>query len=146
MCIRDSLNEIDERFDNIKEQVIESISNNCEKMINEMNKNLDRKLNQIMNKKLSDNVTVMTNNNNDKIMGVENSDKSDKFDENKDDQMTYNEVSRGENYDEIIKNSGDKILEEVECNNGMLVCVDAVSYTHLKNNKIWSCNHDHLGK
>ena len=33
-------------------------------------------------------------------------------------------VSRGENYENIIKNSGDKILEEVECNNGMLVCVD----------------------
>ena len=59
-------------------------------------------------------------------MGVESSKVTDKLNENekKDGQMTYNEVSRGENYDDIIKNSGDKILEEVERNKGMLVCVD----------------------
>ena len=91
--------------------------------MNEMNKNLDRKLNQIINKKLGDSVGDMTNNNNSKIVevvvlenkmlnsddnsesivGVENSEKSDKFDENKDNQVTYNEVNRGENYDDIIK-------------------------------------------
>ena len=33
-------------------------------------------------------------------------------------------VSRGENYENIIENSGDKILVEIECINGMLTFVD----------------------
>ena len=61
--------ETNTRCNNMKEQIIESISNNCKK-INEMNKRLDRKLNQIMNKKVSDSVRNMTNNNNDKIVEV----------------------------------------------------------------------------
>ena len=49
----------------MKEQIINSINNHCEKLVNEVNKNLDRKLEQIMNKKLDDNVM---NINNDKIV------------------------------------------------------------------------------
>ena len=62
----------------------------------------------------------------DSIVGVENSGETNKLNENKDGQLTHkdDEVSRDENYDDIIKNNGDEILEEVECNNGMLVCVD----------------------
>ena len=64
------MNEINTCCDNMTEQIIESISNNCEKKINEMNKNLDRKLNQIINKKLGNSVRDMTNNNNGKIVEV----------------------------------------------------------------------------
>ena len=66
------------------------------------------------------------NDNSESIVGVKNSEETDKLDENKDDQMTDNEVSRGENYENIIKNSADEILVEVGCNNGMLVCVDGL--------------------
>ena len=60
--------------------------------------------------------------------GVETGDKSDKFDENTDVQMIYNKVSTGENYENIIKNSADEVLVEVlQCNNGMLVCVDGLN-------------------
>ena len=45
----------------MKEQVIKSINNNCEKMANETNKNLECKFNQILNKKLDDNVTNISN-------------------------------------------------------------------------------------
>ena len=62
------LNEMDECFDTIKDQILESISSSCEKKIDEMNKNLERKFNQILNKKLDDKVIVMTNIDDDKIV------------------------------------------------------------------------------
>ena len=56
----------------------------------------------------------MTNNKNGKIVGVES---RKVVNENKDGQLTYNTVSRGEKNDDIIK---DVVLES-----------KAVSYTHL---------------
>ena len=59
--LSEQVNVTNTNFNNMKEQIIKSINNNCEKMVNEVNKNLDRKLNQIMNKKLDDNVTNISN-------------------------------------------------------------------------------------
>ena len=116
----------------------------------------ESKLNQGMDKKVSDSVGDITNNNDGNIaevIGVENkavsrpNDKDDsivvvdsgeeteQLNENKDDQLTYNTVSRGEKNDNIIKNvvveskvvnieSADEVLVGVEFNNGMLVSVD----------------------
>ena len=52
----------------MKEQIVESISNNCKEKINEMNKWLDRKLNQIMNKKVSDSGSNMMTKNSEEII------------------------------------------------------------------------------
>ena len=122
--INQHIHETNVRYENMTEQIIESISNHCEKKINEMNKNLDRKLDQIINKKLGNSVRDLRDNNNDKIVevvalenkilnnddnceikvGVENVKETDQLNENKDDQVTYNMVSRGEKNDDIIKN------------------------------------------
>ena len=58
-------------------------------------------------------------------MGVEGSKETDQLNENKDGRLTYKDdkVSGVENYDDIIKNSGDEVLEEIVYNNGMLVYV-----------------------
>ena len=108
------------RFENMQEQIIEAIDRVFDKQI----ARVDDIINKLKRKKVDDNYEIK--------MGVENSGETDKLDVNKDGQMTYNEVSRGENYDNISKNmvlenngvnieSTDEVLE---CNNGMLVCVD----------------------
>ena len=53
-------------------------------------------INNFTKKKVDDNYEIK--------MGVENSGETDKLNENKDDQLTHNTVSRGEKNDNIIKN------------------------------------------
>ena len=82
-----------------------------------------------------ENKILNINDNYEIIVGVECGEETDQLNENKDDQVTYNTVSRGEKNDGIIKKvvlenkvvnteNADKVLVEVECNNGMLMSVD----------------------
>ena len=54
------------------------------------------------------------NDNYESIVGVENGEETGQLKENKDDQVTYDKVSRGENNDDIIKNV---VLESKVVNN-----------------------------
>ena len=86
------MNEIQTRYENIQEQIIEAIDQVFDKQINR----IDDIINNFTKKKVDDNYEIK--------MGVENSGETDKLNINKDSQMTYNKVSRGENYDNIRKN------------------------------------------
>ena len=108
------MNEMNARYENMQEQIIESIDQVFEKK----NARVDDIINNFKINKVDDNCEIK--------VGVENSGGTDQVNENKDGQLThkYDEVSKGESYDDIIKNSGDEVFEEIECNNGMLVYVD----------------------
>ena len=108
------INEMNARYENIKEQIIESVSQKFDKQ----NARVDDLINNFKINKVDNNCEIK--------MGVENSKETNQLNENEVGQLTYKDdkVSGVENYDDIIKNSGDEVLEEIEYNNGMLVCVD----------------------
>ena len=106
-----------------QKSLIREVQDNCNVKLEELKNEIQRQRDCNINK-VDDNYDIK--------MGVENGGETDKLNENenKDDK-----VSRGENYDKISKimvlenngvniESGDEILEEAGCNNGMLVCID----------------------